>query len=496
MKIFTSAQLKEWDAFTMQEQEISQSSLVLRAAKACYNWLQKREMLSAPFHIFCGKGNNGADGLALALLLLQNNTEVDVSILETGKPGSDAFQFYLQELHLISNNIHFIQSPEFFPDVDNKVILIDALFGTGLNQPLNPTAKELVEYLNRCPNMSIAIDIPTGLFTDKCSLNQTVFHANFTLSFQQYKLCFLMAENENFLGELIILDIGLSKNFLPETDLELLDNSIISDIILPRKKFSHKGNYGHAAIAAGSYGMMGAAILAAGGCLACGAGKLTCIIPSKGFTIMQTSVPEAMCLQAGENFIDNINSSMLFSVMAAGPGIGMQAGNELWMKKTFSKYPALVLDADVLNTIANHPHLLKNLPSQTVLTPHPKEFDKLFGPAENDFDRIQMAIDAAKKYKIYIVLKGHYSFICTPFGKGYFNNTGNAGMAKGGMGDVLTGMITGLISSGYILPEAALLGVYLHGLAGDIAAKKYSQQAMQASDLIDSIADTWKKILQ
>jgi NAD(P)H-hydrate epimerase len=492
MKIFSASQLKDWDAFTMQEQEVSQADLVLRAAKACYDWLQKQELLSSSFHIFCGKGNNGADGLALALLLLQNKTGAHVSILETGKPGSDAFQFYLQELHMVSSNIHFIQSPEFFPVIDSNVILVDALFGTGLNQPLKATAKDLVEYINSLPNMRLAIDVPTGLFSDKSSLHQIVCHANFTLSFQQQKLAFLMAENEMYIGELIMLDIGLSKNFLPETDIELLDSSLISNIILPRKKFSHKGNYGHAALAAGSYGMMGAAVLAAKACLACGAGKLTCFVPAKGINIMQSTVPEAMCIKAGDDFIEDINSPLLFSVLGAGPGIGMHENHEYWLKTSLSKYPALVLDADALNTIARHPQLLQDLPAQTVITPQPKEFEKIFGSAENDFERIQQAIDTAKKYKIYIVLKGHHSFICTPFGKGYFNTTGNAGMAKGGMGDVLTGMITGLISSGYALPEAAILGVYLHGLAGDIAAIKYSQQAMQATHLIDCIAYAWK----
>ncbi|MEO7264877.1 MAG: NAD(P)H-hydrate epimerase, partial [Ferruginibacter sp.] len=352
MKIFSAAQLKEWDAFTMQEQQVTQADLVMRAAKACYDWLQKQELLSSSFHIFCGKGNNGADGLALALLLLPNKTRVDVSILETGKTGSEAFQFYLQELHLVSSNIHFIQSKDFFPVIGPDVILVDAIFGTGLNQPLKETAKDLVEYLNGIPNIRISVDIPSGLFTDKTSLQHTIINANFTLIFQQYKLAFLMAENEKYVGELVMLDIELSKNFLPETDVDLLDKSLISSIVLPRKKFSHKGDYGHAALAAGSYGMMGAAVLAAKACLACGVGKLTCFVPGKGINIMQTMVPEAMCINAGDNFIQEIKSTTLFSVLGAGPGIGIHECHENWLKECLSKFPALVLDADALNTIS------------------------------------------------------------------------------------------------------------------------------------------------
>ncbi|MEO6404841.1 MAG: NAD(P)H-hydrate dehydratase [Ferruginibacter sp.] len=495
MKIFDASQLKEWDAFTMQEQEVTQVDLVYRAAKACFNWLEKEQLLSLPFHIFCGKGNNGADGLALALMLVKNKTDVDISILETGKPGSDAFQFYLHELHLVTSKIHFIQALTPFQEIGSHSIIIDALFGTGLNKPLIERSKEVVEYINSLSNIRIAIDVPSGLFSDKSSTAYAIINAKITLSFQQPKLAFLLAENENYIGELHMLDIGLSKNYDPETELELLDVELVKGILLPRNKFSHKGNYGHAAIAAGSYGMMGAALLAAKACLACGAGKLTCFIPAKGFDIMQTTVPEAMCVAGGEDFIEQVNASDLFTVLGAGPGIGIHEHHARWLKDSFLKHPALVLDADALNIMASDKTLLEKLPPQTVLTPHPKEFEKLFGKPTNDFERIRMAIDAAKKYKIYIVLKGHYSFICTPFGKGYFNSTGNAGMAKGGMGDVLTGVITGLISSGYPLPEAAILGVYIHGLAGDLAAEKYSQQAMQATHLIECVADAWKKLM-
>ena len=495
MKIFNSGQIKEWDAFSIKEQGILSIDLMERAAYACYAWLLSNKFTQKHIHLFCGKGNNGGDGLALARILIENNIAVSVYILELGKAGTSDFQENLQRLHSLTSEIHFIQAGFPVPPVNNNDLVVDALFGTGLNKPIEGLALQLIEFLNSTTCPLVAIDIPSGLFTDKTTKGQTAISATYTLSFQNYKPAFLFPENDPFIGQLHLLDIGLSSNYENNepSAWELLEPGIIKGIIKPRNKFSHKGNFGHAALVAGSYGMMGAAVLAARSCLYSGAGKLTVHIPSCGYDIMQTAAPEAMCKVSGERFIEDIENTGVYSAIGIGPGIGLQKPTAVLLKRIFTAKPAaLLLDADALNCIAADKKLLSLIPAGTLITPHPKEFERLFGKTANDFERLELAIKKAAALNIYIVLKGHHTAIITPPGKVYFNDTGNAGMAKAGMGDVLTGIITGLMTQHYPLPEAAILGVYIHGLAGDIAAEKFSQEAMQASDLIDSIGEAWK----
>ena len=498
MKIFSSPQIKNWDKYSILEQHITSEALMERAAVACYQWLINNHFTQNPILVFCGKGNNGGDGLALAGILIQSNIPVTVYILETGKPGTGDFQTNLQRLQQANGNIHFIQSEHFFPVIEKDQLVIDALFGTGLNKPLEGIALELVEHLNNSYAPVISIDMPSGLFCDKSTSGYVAVHATHTLSFQAVKLAFLMPENNLFVGEFHILDIGLSRLYEDEepTVHEIMDTSIIKAIIKTRNKFSHKGNFGHAALIAGSYGMMGAAILAAKGCMQAGTGKLTCYIPSCGYDIMQTSVPEAMCKVAGEKFIEGIGNIPIYAATGIGPGIGLQNGSAALLNEIFlSGNKHFVLDADALNILATDKKILAQIPAGSLITPHPREFERMFGVSSNDFDRLQLAIEMAARLNIYIILKGHYTAIITPLGKVYFNSTGNAGMAKAGMGDILTGMVTGLMAQQYPLPEAAMLGVYLHGLAGDIACTKYSQQAMQASGLADCICNAWKSLL-
>lgn len=498
MKIFSASQLKKWDAVTIAAQKISSTQLMERAATACYNWLVQNDHFQKHFHIFCGKGNNGGDGLALASLLLENKQNVTIYILELGQQGSNDFQYYLQKLHKLTTSIHFIQSPDYFPEVKENEIIIDALMGTGLNKPLENIAKQLAEFINSSGAQIISIDSPTGLFPDKSTKGFTAVNANHTLSFQQYKLSFLLAENEKHCGEEHMLNIGLDTGFAEteESIYEMPGEEIIKSIIKPRSKFSNKGNYGHASIIAGSYGMMGAAVLAAKGCCSAGAGKLTCYTPACGYEVMQLAVPEAMCIAKGEHSVSTLNGIGHFDSIGAGPGLGNNESTRELLESIFREFKKpLLLDADALNCIASNKKLLGDIPAGSVITPHPKEFEQLFGKTLDDFKQLDMAMEAAREYNIYIVLKGHYTFTCTPFGKGYFNSTGNSGMAKGGTGDVLAGMITGLMAQQYPLPEAAILGVYLHGLAGDIAADKFSPHAMKASDLIRCIPGAWKKLI-
>jgi ADP-dependent NAD(P)H-hydrate dehydratase / NAD(P)H-hydrate epimerase len=498
VKIFSATQIKQWDAFTIANEPIAAIDLMERAATACYHWLIGHNYAQKQMLVFCGKGNNGGDGLAVARMLIKNNCSVTVYILEFGNIGTTDFQTNLTRLHECSTNIHFIQSPDFFPLIPADSIIIDALFGTGLNKPLDGISAALVNHINASANNIVAIDLPSGMFAYTSSKDNAVVKATHTLTFQNYKLAFLLAENENCNGEIHLIHIGLHQQYEADEEsiFELTDKAIIKSIYRPRKKFTHKGTYGHAALISGSYGMMGAAVLAAKACLKTGAGKLTCFIPECGCNILQTTVPEAMCKVSGEKFILSVNEIEKFDALGIGPGIGLYTTHTSLLKEVFTaSAKPILIDADALNMIAENKELLPLIPPASIITPHPKEFERLFGKTANDFDRLQLALQKSKEYNIYIILKGHFTFISTPEGKGYFNCTGNAGMATAGSGDVLSGFITGLLAQAYSPLQASLLGVYLHGLAGDIAADQLSQEALVAEDITACIGASFKTLV-
>lgn len=497
MKIFSAAQIKNWDTFTIANEPITSIDLMERAAAKCCDWLLQHDYFQKRFHVFCGKGNNGGDGLAIARMLIKNKYPVTVYILETGKKGAPDFQENLARLHQCSTDIHFIQSPDFFPHIKKQDIIIDALFGTGLNKPLEGISSQLVNHINNSHAEIIAIDLPSGLFADSSSKGNMVINASITLSFQQYKLAFLLPENEKYCGQVYLLNIGLQKSFedMENSNFELNEEAFIKQLYKPRHAFAHKGNFGHAALLCGSYGMMGAAVLSAGACLRAGVGKLTSYIPECGYSIVQTAVPEAMCKVNGDQYIVNAEGVDKFNAVGIGPGIGLHPTHAALLSSIFSKVQKpMLIDADALTILAQDKNLLAQVPALSILTPHPKEFENLFGKAENDFARLQLAIEKSKAYNIYIILKGHYSFISTPQGKGYFNNTGNAGMATAGSGDVLSGIVTALLAQEYTPLQACLLGTWLHGKAGDFAAAKLSQEAMLAGDITSSLGDAFRSL--
>ncbi|MEO6254052.1 MAG: NAD(P)H-hydrate dehydratase [Ferruginibacter sp.] len=502
MKIFSSTQVKQWDSFTIQNEPILSINLMERAATACCNWLIGKNFGTFHFRIFCGKGNNGGDGLAIARMLIEHNCTVTIYILDPiaigfGKAGTDDFQTNLARLHECSTDIHFIQTEEFFPELNSEDLVIDALLGSGLNKPVEGITASLVNHMNNVGTQIISIDLPAGLFADKSSKSNTIIKATHTLSFQNYKLAFLLPENEIYCGEVHLLNIGLNPAFEKSeiAGFELIDEDLIKSIYDPRTKFAHKGTYGHGALLCGSYGMMGAAVLSSLACLRSGAGKLSSFIPKCGYDILQTAVPEAMCIVAGEEYISSAPAIEKFDAVGIGPGMGMYPSHKKLLGEIFEKVNApMVIDADALNCMAANKELLKAIPPSSILTPHPKEFERLFGPSENDIERLQLALVQSKELNAYIVLKGHYSFISTPAGIGYFNSTGDAGMATAGSGDVLTGIITGLLAQGYSALHSTLFGVYLHGLAGDHAAGKYGQEAMIARDIVAGLGDAFKEI--
>lgn len=499
MEIFSAEQIRAWDEYTMQHEPISSIDLMERAAASCLNWLERNSYLDRSFSIYCGKGNNGGDGLALARMLTAQDCPVTVHILEFGHLGTDDFQVNLARLHGTAVEVRFVQGVEHFHPIPPEDILIDALLGSGLNRKLEGVTAGLVEHINRSGNEIIAIDIPSGLFVDRSSKGNTAIRASHTLSFQCYKPAFLVPENEPLVGELHILDIGLDPGYLLEVVplMEWVDRKLSRSIYKPRAVFANKGTFGHALLVAGSYGKMGAAVLAARACLRAGAGLLTCQVPGCGYAILQTTLPEAMILVDQD---EKINTAFLgdpdrYSVIGVGPGLGQDERTKVFLKALLSRYrKPMVVDADALNILASDPSLFSLLPPYSILTPHPKEFERLFGTSSDDFARLQLAVEQAKKHQCVIVLKGHYTFIAMPGGKGYFNSTGNPGMAKGGSGDVLTGILTAMLSQGYSPGEAALLGVYLHGLAGDLAAQVYSEESMLPSDLTDQLGAAFRQI--
>ena len=500
MEIFSAEQIRAWDEYTMQHEPVASIDLMERAAAGCLSWLEKAGYPGRNFSIYCGKGNNGGDGLALARMLAALQGTVTVYILEFGHIGTDDFQANLARLHPTPVEVRFIQGEEHFHPVPPGEVLIDALFGSGLNRKLEGVTDRLVEHLNRSGNEIISIDIPSGLFVSSSSRGNTVIHATHTLSFQVYKPAFLMPENESWTGEIHILDIGLHPAFLARTnsESELLDPAIIAAIYKPRKSFANKGNFGHALLATGSFGKIGAAVLSGQACLRTGAGLVTILVPGCGYTILQTTLPEAMILTDPDEKVHTAlpaDGLEKYSVIGVGPGLGTDERTVTFLHDIFRQYrKPMVVDADALNILSTHPDLLPLLPPYSILTPHPKEFERLFGPSTDDYARLQKAREQAKKLQCIIVLKGHYTYIAMPGGKSYFNSTGNAGMAKGGSGDVLTGILTALLGQSYSPGEAAILGVYLHGLAGDLAALEFSQESMLPSDLTNCLGKAFMAI--
>ena len=501
MEIFSAEQIRAWDQFTIANEPIASIDLMERAAGSCFSWLERQGYLDRSFSIYCGKGNNGGDGLALARMLSDQDCPVIVHILEFGHMGTDDFQVNLARLHSTPVEVRFIQGQDNLLPVPEDDVLIDALLGTGLSRHLEGVTELVVQHMNQSGNEIISIDIPSGLFVDKSSKGNTVIRAAHTLSFQCYKLAFLMPENEALVGQVHILDIGLHDDYLKNTagELELVDREMIKAIFRPRKNFAHKGNFGHALLIAGSFGKIGAALLASKSCLRSGAGLLTCHIPACGYDILQTALPEAMILTDADEKINTGFSGELsaYSVIGIGPGIGTAPRTKTLLETLLRSYKKpVVLDADGLNMMGANPPLFSLVPPYSILTPHPKELERMFGKAEDDFARLQLALEKARDHQCIIVLKGHYTFIAMPGGKAYFNTTGNPGMATAGSGDVLTGIITGLLAQHYTPEEAALFGVYLHGLAGDLAAAQKSQEALIATDIIDYLGAAFLTVLR
>ena len=502
MKIFTAAQIHELDKYTIENEPIESIDLMERAAKALTRAIMDEYNSLMPVIVFAGPGNNGGDALAVARMLAENNYAVTAYLFNvSGKLSNDCAvnKVRLMDNRRVKNFIEVRQ--EFEPPVlEEGMLIIDGIFGSGLNKPLAGGFASLVKYINSSAATVVSIDVPSGLMTEDNTYNvrANIIHADLTLTLQHVKLAFLFKENQPYVGRLKVLDIRLSKEGIQKLDANytMLEENDVRQLIQPRSAFAHKGDMGHALLIAGSYGMGGAAVLAAKACLRAGCGKLTVHSPKKNNMVLQMSVPEAIIqLDREETTFSEPIDTEEYHVVGIGPGIGTSEQTAIAMISQIRRSQCpIVADADALNMLGTHRSWMQQLPKGMILTPHPKELDRMEGNCADSYERLVKASNLAERIQGYVILKGHYSALCMPDGHVIFNSTGNAGMATAGSGDVLTGIITGLLARGYKQAEACLLGMYLHGLAGDIAAKELGEESLIASDLIQYLPKAFKRL--
>ncbi|HLP94492.1 MAG TPA: NAD(P)H-hydrate dehydratase [Saprospiraceae bacterium] len=497
MKIYSAPQTRSWDVFTIEKEPVSSFELMNRAVRVLTEWFIKTYPLrTRPIWILCGTGNNGGDGLALARHLSREDYDAKVLVCDFSGKHSEDFDRQMAVLPALGRiPVITWQAPGSLELIPPDALVVDALFGSGLNRCLEGAWAQMVAQINRLPNEIVSIDLPSGLLADEHTPGEAVVCASKTFSFERPKLAFFMPENAERVGQWYFGSIGLLPEFETTTaaSYSLITPDLVQKWIKPRSKFAHKGSFGHALIIAGSYGKMGAAVLASRACLRTGAGLLTVYSPASGYMVLQTSVPEAM-FKADQRakFWSAVPDLANYSAIGVGPGIDRRPETAIAMKGLLQAVQsALVLDADALNLLAENPGWWAYVPENTILTPHPKEFERLFGKAVDDFERLVLLQQQAADHKVIIVLKGAHTAIALPSGECWFNNTGNPGMATGGSGDVLTGVITGLLAQGYTAKQAAMLGVYLHGLAGDLAAEQLGEQAIIAGDLAAFLPAAW-----
>ncbi|WP_456061562.1 NAD(P)H-hydrate dehydratase [Bacteroides clarus] len=501
MKIFPTIQLKELDAYTIENEPVSSIDLMERASRALARAMSERWSAETPFTVFAGPGNNGGDALAVSRLLAERGCRVEVYLFNTKGTLSPDCETNKERLAGVAGiDFHEITTQFVPPVLTAEHVVVDGLFGSGLNKPLSGGFAAVVKYINTSPATVVAIDVPSGLMGEDNTYNiqANIIRADLTLSLQLPKLAFLFAENAPFVGEWQLLDIGLSEEAIEEkeADFALTEHEDVASMLKPRGKFAHKGNFGRALLIAGSQGMAGASVLAARACLRSGVGLLTVHIPFCNNFIVQTSVPEAMT----EIDINDVRFSCAtdtddYQAVGIGPGLGKAGDTEAaLLEQIESCQTPMVVDADALNLLGEHRSYIGRLPKGSILTPHPKELERLVGKCQNSYERLTKARELARSAGVHILLKGAYSVIIAPSGKCWFNPTGNPGMATGGSGDVLTGVVLALLAQGYDAETAARMAAYVHGLAGDIACKKHGVMGMTAGDIVTCLPPAWRML--
>lgn len=498
MQIFNARQLRLFDKNVMNNQQIDSVQLMYRAAEGCTRWLlEHRAGRHKKFTVFCGVGNNGGDGLAIALQLAANGFETQIHLVAFSDTYSDDFQHYFKQVHQVGIQVQYLRENSPLPDFDKDSLLIDAIFGYGLSRPPEKWVENVIQHINQLKNQVVAIDLPSGLYTDAAPNGKAVVQAEDTLTFAFPKLSFVLPETGGYAGRWHIISLGETPEDFENirTDFEYQTPAEAARLVIPRKRFSHKGTYGHVVLVGGSYGKVGAMLLAAKAALRAGCGLVSVWVPQCGYVPFQTALPEVMVqTDKGEKYLSGIHPKMESATYGVGMGMDVhpETAEAFGQFLDKAKHP-MVIDADALNLLSAYPDLLKKIPVNSILTPHPGELKRLIGTWTDDFDRLEKTREWAVKLKSIILIKGAYTAIVSPQ-KIWFNSTGNPGMATAGSGDVLAGTITGLLAQGYPPESAARLGVLLHGLAGDLAAKAKSEAALLASDIIENLSGAYRTL--
>ena len=502
MKIFSAEQLHQADKITTEKQQIASSDLMERAGIQIFNWLHQRmQGAQVPIHIFCGIGNNGGDGLVVGRLLIENGYNVNMFVVNCSDKRSSDFLVNYDRIKSITKVWPLLMTSEKdFPKIEPEDIIIDAIFGIGLNRCLDGWVKKLIQYLNGLKSFKLAIDIPSGLYANSPQEDfDGILKANHTLTFQAPKLSFFLPETGKFVPYFEILDIGLDPEYLFTTNpiARLIAKAEAQKFYKQREKYAHKGDYGHALIVAGSYGKIGAAVLSASSTLRAGAGLVSCFVPKCGYSILQTALPEVMVVtDKNDAFITSIELDFEPSVIGVGMGIGTNPETITALASLIKKTKVpMVIDADALNCISKKKALLKTLPKNSILTPHLGELERLIGKWDNEYDRLEKTKAFSTKYEVVVVIKGAHTIVVNG-DKLYVNTTGNPGMATAGSGDVLSGVICGLLSQGYDSLIAAVFGVYLHGSAGNIISQELGYEAVIASDISKAIGKAFLALFE
>lgn len=490
-KLLSAQSIREADQYTITHEPVASIDLMERASIAFVNRFLALYSANSPVVVLAGMGNNGGDGLAVARLLLEKSYQVSTFTIGDQEKISSDCQANLDRLASLKGVKH-LSSSEDFPSFEENTIIIDAIFGSGLTRPVSGLYGELIAYVNADASVEVvAVDIASGLGTDENIEGGEIMEVETTISFQVPKLSFFFPQNHPYTGQLFIEDIGLDQRYIDAAPSVYYQLSLgfVRSILRTPSKYAHKGTMGKDLLIAGSLGKMGAAVLSARACLKSGAGLLTVSVPTCGISVLQTTVPEAMIdPNGGEKCVAEVPSLAAYQAVGVGPGLGTEEATQQMFAQLMEDINIpMVLDADALNMLAMNPDLMTKIPKGSILTPHVGEFKRLVGEWSDDYDRLQKQIDLAVAFQVNVVLKGANTSITTPEGQVFFNPTGNAGMATAGSGDVLTGMLTALLGQGYSGIEAAILGVYLHGLAGDIYTETSAEQSLIASDLIQNI---------
>jgi len=482
LKILNGLKVKDLDSKHIAKSGQSSHELMEVAALGFVHWyISQLKFKNKPVLIVVGSGNNGGDGLAIARILAIHNYEVTVLTCfdNVEKFSHDA----LINWNLLPKQIIVSSLLDF--ELPKEGVLIDSFLGVGLRGVVRKSAFPIINSINEFEDIVVSVDLPSGLPSD--NVNQGIcVKADYTVTFAFPKLSLLMPENAEFVGELVLVSIGIQESTFDEFESEFyfLGRDDIPKLHRQFNRFAYKGDFGKVMIVGGSPGKMGALVLSTKSALRTGSGLVTCHIEYTERNIIQTAVPEAMAtwgLMANLEFYDSIG---------IGPGWGLEGRKHLLAQILEEYQKPVVIDADAINILAKNKEMIDLIPKKSILTPHMGEFNRLVGQTKNHLERLEAAKDFAMKYDLILVLKGANTVISLPNGNQYFNSSGSKYMATGGSGDVLTGMITSYLGQGYTPKNAAICGVYHHGLAGEIAGGK-KRKGLIASDLIEAIPETY-----